>query len=372
MLLRLDGVPQNYPWGSESLISDYFRFPKSEGRVAEIWFGTHPMGESRIEGKPLSELIGRRLGYLVKILAADSPLSLQVHPNTVQAREGFERENALGLALTDPTRNYRDTSDKPEVLVALTQFRALCGFRILAETEMVLRELAEVIPGFEGHLLALQSGISLEDLFLRLQQDFELARNFPVDISEVKLAPATKSSLQLTRELLELYPGDTGALISILMNQVTLSPGEAIFLPAGNLHAYISGLGVEVMAASDNVIRGGLTKKHIDTAELMKILTFEELSNPLVQPRRVAHGMIEYPTAATAFRIYRAEVSGSNLFADLELPDSGIVLCIDGEVALSTSTGEREILKASEAAFISTCKTFSLSGSGTVFVTLGN
>ena len=174
----------------------------------------------------------------------------------------------------------------------------------------------------------------------------------------------------LALELLDKYPADSGAMVALMLNRVELAAGEAIFLPAGNLHAYLSGLGLEVMAASDNVIRGGLTSKHIDQVELQKITDFSELLEPLVKPRKLAEGFIEYPVKATEFRVYRAELTGSNLLADLDLPAGAIVVCTAGEVAVSTSLEEREVLQKADVGYVSGAKKFSLSGSGTAFVVL--
>jgi mannose-6-phosphate isomerase len=151
-----------------------------------------------------------------------------------------------------------------------------------------------------------------------------------------------------------------------------LAPGEAIYLPAGNLHAYLKGLGLEVMAASDNVIRGGLTSKHIDRLELAKITDFTELSEPVVGTKKLAEGLVEYPVAASEFRVYRATVSGANLLADLDLPAAALIVCVSGEIAVSTSLDQREVLKKGEVVFVSEAKKFSLSGSGDAYVVLGS
>jgi mannose-6-phosphate isomerase len=176
----------------------------------------------------------------------------------------------------------------------------------------------------------------------------------------------------LALSLLEKYPADSGAMVALMLNLVELAPGEAIFLPAGNLHAYLSGLGLEVMAASDNVIRGGLTPKHVDQAELMKITDFAELLEPVVKPVKLAEGFVEYPVKANEFRLYRAELTGSNLLADLDLPAAAMVLCTAGEVAVSTSLEEREVLQKADVVYLSGAKKFSLSGSGTAFVVLSS
>jgi mannose-6-phosphate isomerase len=157
-----------------------------------------------------------------------------------------------------------------------------------------------------------------------------------------------------------------------MLNETVLEPGEAIYLPAGNMHAYLSGLGIEAMASSDNVLRGGLTSKHVDVVEVLRIADFSELLEPKVRSKKLAEGLIEYPVACSEFRIYRAEVSGKNLLADLDLPASAMVVCTAGEVAVSTSLDEREVLTKSEVVFASGAKKLSLSGSGTVFVVFGN
>jgi mannose-6-phosphate isomerase len=157
-----------------------------------------------------------------------------------------------------------------------------------------------------------------------------------------------------------------------MLNEVSLEPGEAIYLPAGNIHAYLSGLGIEVMAASDNVLRSGLTSKHVDVPEVLKLADFSELAEPKVKPKKLAEGLLEYPVECKEFRIYKAEVSGKNLLADLDLPARALIVCTAGEVAVSTSLDEREVLSKSEVVFASGAKKLSLSGSGTVFVVLGN
>ena len=160
--------------------------------------------------------------------------------------------------------------------------------------------------------------------------------------------------------------------MALLLNHVGLESGEAIYLPAGNVHAYLSGLGLEVMAASDNVLRGGLTSKHIDKSELMNVADFSELAKPVVSTKKLAVGLVEYPVAASEFRVYRAQISGSNLLADIDLPAAAVIVCVSGEIAVSTSLEEREVLKKGEVIFVSEAKKFSLSGSGDAFVVMGS
>jgi mannose-6-phosphate isomerase len=323
-------------------------------------------------GKNLSEQLGSRLSFLVKFLAADKPLSIQAHPNAAQAKAGFDRENSAGLALDDPTRNYKDDSAKPELLIALSEFRALCGFRPTAEILEIFLAFSETEPRF-GELAALvATDSSLETLLSELLQDTELAKRFDSTVVSIEGDSLAESARVLASQLLSQYPGDTGALVALVLNLVELSPGQAIYLPAGNLHAYLSGLGIEVMAASDNVIRAGLTQKHIDKSELLNIAAFQSLLEPVVLPRKLAEGLSEYEVAAEQFRVYKAEVTGTNLLADLDLPGSALVVCVSGDVAVSTSLEEREVLRKAEVVYLSDAKKFSLSGSGGVFVILGS
>jgi mannose-6-phosphate isomerase len=374
MLSRISGVTKNYDWGSKELVPDFFGLAEPSEPIAEIWFGTHPLGESKSlsENRSLSESLGKQLRFLVKILSADKALSIQVHPNSDQAKAGFNLEQAQAIPISDPKRNYKDTSHKPEALIALTSFRALCGFRPRAELQNIFTEFGKSEPGFASLANGLMTGASLEDIFESLIGNIELAKRFNQTVDSPQSTSAAEAARQLVETLLGQYPDNTGALVALMLNEVVLAPGEAIYLPAGNVHAYLSGLGVEVMAASDNVLRSGLTSKHVDVAEVLKIADFSELLEPRLEPKKLAEGLIEYPVDCSEFRIYRAEVSGKNLLADLDLPAGAMVICTAGEVAVSTSLDEREVLAKSEVVFASGAKKLSLSGSGTVFVVLGD
>jgi mannose-6-phosphate isomerase len=377
LLVRISGEAKNYAWGSKSLIQDHLGIGTSGEVIAEVWFGTHPSGESlSIEtSQNLSQVISAKLSFLAKFLAAETPLSIQVHPNQAQAIAGFEKENQLGLSLDDPVRNYRDPLPKPELLIALTPFRALCGFRPKSETAELFSALAVIDPNFQQLAEGISNGTSLEQTFTSVLTNHALAEKVLQSFDALAINPSDSdlvaSGKALLQELAKTYPGDTGVLVALMLNLVELNEGQAIYLPAGNLHAYLSGLGFEVMAASDNVIRGGLTSKHVDRAELVAITNFAELSVPVVQPKKLAEGLIEYPVAANEFKVYRAEVSATNLLADIDLPAGAMVVCVSGEVAVGTSLEEREVLRRSEVVYLTGAKKFSLSGSGTVFVVLG-
>jgi mannose-6-phosphate isomerase len=374
LLVRISGEEKNYPWGSKNLIQDHFGIGSGAQALAEVWFGTHDGGQSKLldSGQSLEDALGTKLSFLVKFLAADSPLSIQVHPNASQAKAGFAKENAAGIALTDPARNYKDDSHKPEILIALTDFEALCGFRPRAEVLEIFLAFSESEPRF-GELAALAAtDATIEEIFTELLENHSLAERFNSTVEPLDADSLAERARALVVGLLEKYPADTGALVALLLNHIQLESGEAIYLPAGNLHAYLSGLGLEVMAASDNVLRGGLTSKHIDQAELRQIADFSELSEPVVVSRKLAEGLIEYPVGASEFRVYRAQVTGANLLADLDLPARAVIVCVSGEIAVGTSLEEREVLKKGEVVFVSEAKKFSLSGSGDAFVVLGS
>jgi mannose-6-phosphate isomerase len=374
LLVRISGEVKNYPWGSKQLIQEHLGLGTTNQEVAEVWFGTHAGGQSKLltSGTALSEAIGAKLSFLMKFLAADSPLSIQVHPNALQAKAGFAKENAAGIDLADPKRNYKDDSHKPEILIALSAFEALCGFRPRADILEIFLAFSEAEARF-GELAALvATDANLEEIFSELLEDIALAGRFANSVTNLDPGSIPEQARVLVVDLLDKYPGDTGALVALLLNFVRVAPGEAIYLPAGNLHAYLSGLGLEVMAASDNVIRGGLTSKHINKAELRNITNFSELAEPKVAPKKLAEGLVEYPVSASEFRVYRAQITGSNLLADIDLPAAAMIACVSGEIAVGTSQEQREVLKKGDVVFVSEAKKFSMSGSGDAFVVLGS
>ena len=375
---HLEGALRPYPWGSHTLIAQLRGEPSpSPQPQAELWFGAHPAAPAKINGQGLDEAIaadpaaalgkrvqeahGDQLPFLVKLLAAAAPLSIQAHPSLDQAKEGFERENAEGIELNSPNRNYKDPNHKPELIVALTEFRALAGFRPVPDTAAFFAELgspeldryATLLPtDGEGDLRALfttlislphQPRVELIESVKRAAAELVDKRNAPewmVEAAEVYL------------ELNQTYPGDVGVLAALLLNVLTLAPGEAAFLRAGQLHAYLSGLGVEVMANSDNVLRGGLTTKHVDVPELVKVLDFSTLENPRAETAP-SHGGVEFqlPVDSFAVRMHALD-DGDTLAVDEDGP--AIVLCTAGEVrgadGFVLTQGNGAWVPASEAA----------------------
>jgi mannose-6-phosphate isomerase len=338
---------RGYAWGSRTEIARLQGRPvPSPTPEAELWVGAHPADPSRVEpeGAPLTEVIaaaparvlgpavvaefGPRLPYLLKLLAAAAPLSLQAHPDPAQAAAGFAAEEAARVPRGAPHRRYVDASHKPELLVAVSPFRALCGFRAPAAAADLLAGLA--VARLEPAVAALRRG-GLEAA-VRALLSFP-APERPVLVREVATAAAAAGEgYGLVGDLARRYPDDVGVVVALLLNDVRLQPGEAIFMPAGNLHAYLHGTGVEIMAASDNVLRGGLTPKYVDVAELLRVLRFHRLPDPVLRPVPVRPGVVTWPVPVREFALHRVSVGPHVPDAELDLAGPVTVLCLAGRV----------------------------------------
>ena len=262
---RIIGVEKNYDWGDEATIRQSLGFPVASGtKVAEMWFGTHPQGPSHIDspnGPLLSDIAGE-MSMLVKLLSCQEPLSLQTHPTRKQAQEGFAREEALGIPRDAPHRMYRDDSDKPEMIVALSRFESLCGFSNIEQSVALLESM---------NWNAEASVLKQDGIHSYMKWAFQHTE-----------IPVFTQAPEWLQRIARLYPADPALRIAPLLNHVTLQPGQALSLPAGNLHAYLHGFGLEVMNSSDNVIRAGLTPKHVNVEELLRIVDTRPLENPII------------------------------------------------------------------------------------------
>lgn len=355
-LLRISNTPRDYAWGSTDLIPQLLGTQPTGKPQAELWFGTHPDSQSMVhddQNGTLSSRVGE-LGFLVKFLAAAKPLSIQAHPTKQWAAKRFS-ENYPG---------YTDANHKPELIAAVSEFRALCGFRRISDITDDLNQLAHEDPMFEPWLTALATDGLRGATKWALGLDSTLVESF------LSASKAT-SRHDLIRDISQHFPSDVGLLVSLLLNYVQLKPGEALFLPAGNIHAYLSGLGVEVMASSNNVLRGGLTVKPIDIDELLAVADFSELANPVANQKLLMNGLVEYQTDGEDFRVYRVEPSGSNLLVDIRLTGKAILTCVAGEIAVSTSKDESLVLTKGQACFFEAANYFSILGSGTGYLALG-
>ena len=388
----LNSATRNYSWGSRTMIPVLKGEPASDTPVAELWFGAHPGDPSTVDGQRLDEVIaaapaeqlgkrvqqdyGKRLPFLLKILAAAEPLSLQAHPSKAQAEEGFARENEQGIEVSATNRNYKDDNHKPELIVALTEFYAMAGFRPLERTLELLKALE--CPELEHYLNMLLPEAAAESENLRAL--FTTWITIPATkrkeliaaiveageklIARLEAEPADSAAAWMARDmrtvisLNEQYPGDIGVLGALLLNHVVLQPGEAVYLNAGALHAYVSGLGVEIMANSDNVLRGGLTPKFVDVPELVKVLTYSAAADPRVPQEdkadaEAAHGAQawSYPVPIDEFALDRVELAGEESL-DVDFDGPVIVLCTGGAANLRNSAGESVDLTAGHAAWL--------------------
>ena len=386
---RLTGVIQPYAWGSRTAIPEFLGVEPTGEPQAELWFGAHPLAPSAVDGEPLDKLVahdpvrvvgrasveafGPRLPFLLKIIAAAQPLSLQAHPSREQAAAGYAREQAAGVPRDAPQRTYRDGWPKPELLCAFVETDALCGFREPAATYQMFEKLAV------DRALTLVAALADADVpaaerlrvafsrLLRLTPDERSVISEIAQAAEAIQEPDDVASFARTASELNTYhPGDPGVLAALLMNRITLQPGDALFMPSGNLHAYLSGGGVEIMANSDNVMRGGLTPKYVNVDELLAVLDFTPGLRGLITPLEESPGVWRYPTPAPEFTLWRLEPHAES--AAVPAAGSGrILLVTDGELtAMSTTT--RLDLGRGEAALLSAGEEAAVTGRGTAFV----
>jgi mannose-6-phosphate isomerase len=363
VFVGITNTPRDYAWGSAGEISALLGHEASGAPEAELWLGAHAGSPSRVIGTDdsLIDIVEGRLPFLLKVLAAGSPLSLQAHPTLAQAAEGFARENALGIPLDASERNYKDAFPKPELIYALShRFEALCGFRSASDIRTTFEGLgrdAAIDP-----LLDLLEG----DDSLRAVFEWLITRGPGVDelvAAVVALADDSSPALATVRELAAAYPGDPGIVISLMLHRVSLTRGEVLYLPAGNIHAYLHGVGIELMASSDNVLRGGLTSKHIDVAELLSVLDFRPGPVPYLRPEHPADGVAVYRPDVADFVLAVIEDEGS-----YELTGPAIALCTEGGFEVVGSASVRELARGDAAYITADEGRLSFSGRGTVFL----
>jgi mannose-6-phosphate isomerase len=355
----LDNPVRPYAWGSRTAIADLLGKPvPAPHPQAELWLGAHPGDPSRVSDQSLVDVLAAdpagqlgasvaarwdgRLPFLLKVLAAEEPLSLQAHPSAEQAAEGYAREESRGIPRDAGNRNYPDPTPKPELLCAITEFHALAGFRDPHRTVELLRAVStQGLAPYVDLLAGEPNRDGLRALFttwITLPQP-AIDDLVPELLDECVVHVKEKGPFELEcRTLLELgesYPGDAGVLAAALLNRLVLAPGEAIFLPAGNLHSYLRGTGVEVLANSDNVLRGGLTPKHVDVPELLRVLDFG-YGDMAVTTGSASGARHVYRTPAPEFELSRLEwTAGSAEPVTLPGGTPRILMVVDGCLTVS-------------------------------------
>lgn len=366
---KLNNSLQNYAWGSKTALTELYGIENPQGLpMAELWMGAHPKSPSTVEvngearslrevidadkiatlGKAVAERFGE-LPFLFKVLCAYQPLSIQVHPSKAAAEQGFARENAAGIPLSAAERNYKDANHKPELVYALTPFQAMNGFRELHEIVSLLEPVAGAHPQI-AHFLENANEANLAKLFATLLSLQDEAKSRAIGVLKSALNAREGEPWQTIKSIAIDYPDDSGLFSPLLLNVITLQPGEAMFLFAETPHAYLKGVALEVMANSDNVLRAGLTPKFIDIPELLANLKFQAkpAATLLTQPQRDGETLnFPIPVEDFAFAIHGLSAAPQALAQN----SAALLFCIEGQAVIEKS-GQQLLLKPGESCFV--------------------
>lgn len=355
---------QDYAWGSKTAIQGLLGKPAGDTPWAELWMGAHPKAPGKIcldgetvaldravrqapeaiLGAETAEKFDHTLPYLFKVLAAEQPLSIQAHPDRAMAEEGFFRENAQGIAIDASHRNYRDPWPKPEIICALEPFDALYGFRPPSVMIDLLQRFCPVsLAAVEEAFRFTPDGAGIRTLFETLLTLPQAQRTEVLSEARQNAAQIQSEESRWLARLHDAYPDDIGVLSPLILNLVRLAPGQALFLPAGCLHAYLSGVGIELMANSDNVLRGGLTRKHIDVPELMRVLRFEPATPEIIEPVPDGGAEWHYRLDVGEFALSTIAIADENPYVGPTRHSAEILLCIDGSAQLSCIEASRPV-----------------------------
>ena len=389
----LKNTIQEYAWGSTQAIPDLLGCKNPELKTqAELWMGAHPKAPSLVQhnglwislaeliaknpvevlGKKVAQNFNDRLPYLFKALAAAKPLSIQAHPDLNQARDGFHRENAQKIPPDAPHRNYRDDNHKPECICALTPFWALSRFRKISGIlfyfeKLNLRQLEVELADFKKE----PTPNGLKRFYTSLMTQ-NLDRQKRIVDDALEQARGFKSEDPVFNWMLNLaedYPDDIGVLSPILLNLICLEPGQAVFLDAGELHAYLEGVGIELMANSDNVLRGGLTPKHVDVSELLRILKFEDRDVTLLKPEKSIENERIYPSPAAEFVLSVITLKGEATYESPTNRSVEILICTRGKLIISDrgDLSETQLPQGASALVPASIERYSIKGEGTCY-----
>lgn len=372
-MVLLDNPIRSYAWGSPTVLPELLgRAPTGEPQ-AELWAGAHPAAPSRLVddrgvdagaldawisaspdetlGADVAKTFGGRLPFLLKILTVNSPLSIQVHPSKEQAEEGFAAENTAGLPLDAASRRYRDANHKPEMVVAVTEFEAFAGFRDVGETAKLLRAVGA--SGLDAAAETIEADAGLERLVRRwMTMPADDVQRVLAELAEVRGSSdgGQIRDIDVVREVAHAYPDDRGVLLVLLLNRVQLQPGEAMFIGPGVPHAYLSGVAIEPQASSDNTLRAGLTVKHVDVDEVLRLLDYRPDGQVFVTPERNGARRLDYrPQGVAEFAVSRLDLSAGDQRVG---PSPAIVLPISGTAAVAAETSSVTV-PPGRAAFVS-------------------
>ena len=380
---KLINSVQNYAWGSKTALTDLYGIANPNNLpMAELWMGAHPKSSSKIEDASgqarslrdvidadkaalLGDKVAQRFGelpFLFKVLCADQPLSIQVHPNKQASEIGFAKENAAGIPLDAAERNYKDPNHKPELVFALTPFLAMNAFREFSEIISLLQPVAGASNAI-AHFLENPNADALSQLFASLLNMQGEEKSHALAVLKAALESQQGEPWETIRLIAQFYPDDSGLFSPLLLNVVKLNPGEAMFLFAETPHAYLQGVALEVMANSDNVLRAGLTPKYIDIPELVANVKFvaKPAAELLTQP--VKNGAeLDFPIPVEDFAFSLHDLSQTETTIAQE--SAAILFCVEGEATLHK--GEQHlVLKPGESAFVAANESpVSISGTG--------
>ena len=367
---KLINSVQNYAWGSHTALTELYGIANPNNLpMAELWMGAHPKSSSQIldaggtprslreiidgdKARLLGSKVAERFGelpFLFKVLCADQPLSIQVHPNKQASEIGFAKENAAGIPLDAAERNYKDPNHKPELVFALTPFLAMNAFREFAEIVTLLQPVADAHPAI-GDFLSSPNAERLSQLFASLLNMQGDEKSHALSVLQSALDAEQGEPWQTIRLIAEFYPDDSGLFSPLLLNVVKLNPGDAMFLFAETPHAYLQGVALEVMANSDNVLRAGLTPKYIDIPELVANVKFvaKPAAELLTQPEQ--HGAeLDFPIPVDDFAFSLHALSAKE--STIAQQSAAIVFCVEGEAVIRKDE-QRLTLKPGESAFI--------------------
>ena len=380
---KLINSVQNYAWGSQTALTDLYGIANPDNLpMAELWMGAHPKSSSKIEDASgqvrslrdvidadkaalLGDKVANRFGelpFLFKVLCADQPLSIQVHPNKQASEIGFAKENAAGIPLDAAERNYKDPNHKPELVFALTPFLAMNAFREFSDIISLLQPVAGAHNAI-AHFLENPTAEALSELFASLLNMQGEEKSHALAVLKAALSSQKGEPWDTIRVIAEFYPDDSGLFSPLLLNVVKLNPGEAMFLFAETPHAYLNGVALEVMANSDNVLRAGLTPKYIDIPELVANVKFvaKPAAELLTQP--VKNGAeLDFPIPVDDFAFSLHALSADETAIAQE--SAAILFCVEGEATLHKGS-ERLVLKPGESAFVAANESpVSVSGTG--------